>query len=125
MEFRNHSKNEVYPKNQKSRKIKLNDMKVTVLYGHPTDPAAFEKYYEEVHNPIALKMKGMSKMERTKFLPGPDGVAPAYYRMAELYFSSPEVMQQTYDSPEGQATSADLANFATGGVTMIVGMVTN
>lgn len=70
-------------------------MKVTVLYGHPVDPEAFEKYYTEVHGPIALAMKGLDKMEFTKFLPGSDGAAPAFYRMAELYFSTPENMQQT------------------------------
>ena len=34
-------------------------------------------------------------------------------------------MQETMASPEGQATSADLANFATGGVTMLIGVVEN
>ena len=100
-------------------------MKVTVLYGHPTDPEAFDKYYKETHTPIALQMKRMTRMEITKFLPGPDGAAPAFYQMAELYFASAEEMQQTFASPEGQAASADLANFATGGVTMLIGTVTN
>ncbi len=30
--------------------------KVTVLYKHPTDQKAFEKYYQETHTPIALKI---------------------------------------------------------------------
>ena len=33
-------------------------MRLTVLYGHPDDPAAFDKYYEEVHLPLAKKMQG-------------------------------------------------------------------
>jgi uncharacterized protein (TIGR02118 family) len=100
-------------------------IKATVLYGHPTDPEAFEKYYAETHTPIALSMKGVAKMELTKFLSAPDGGKPAYYRMAELYFAGPAEMQQSMGSPEGQATAADLANFATGGVTMIIGAVEN
>jgi len=98
-------------------------IKATVLYGHPTDPASFEKYYAETHIPIVSKAKGIAKAELTKMLPNPDGSAPAYYRMAELYFNSPSDMQQTMSSPEGQAMVADLANFATGGVTVITGIV--
>lgn len=100
-------------------------IKATVLYGHPTDSDAFEKYYAETHTPIALSMKGVDKMELTKFVSAPDGVKPAYYRMAELYFAGHAEMQQSMGSPEGKATAADLANFATGGVTMIIGAVEN
>lgn len=35
------------------------------------------------------------------------------------------VVVLTMESPEGKATSADLANFATGGVTFMFGMVEN
>jgi uncharacterized protein (TIGR02118 family) len=45
--------------------------------------------------------------------------------MAELYFTSPEQMQETMSSPEGQATVNDLSNFATGGVNVIVGITEN
>ena len=36
-------------------------IKATVLYGHPTDSDAFEKYYAETHTPIALSMKELIK----------------------------------------------------------------
>lgn len=98
-------------------------IKLTVLYGHPTDTAAFEDHYANTHLPKAAKMKGHSKLELTKFLSAPDGSKPAYYRMAEFWFSSPEAMQTAMGSPEGQATAADLANFATGGATLLVGSV--
>jgi len=100
-------------------------IKATVLYGHPTDTDAFEKYYAEKHTPIALSMKEVDKMEFTKFLLDPDGGKPAYYRMAELHFTGPAEMKQSIGSPEWQATAADLVNFATGGVTMIIGAVEN
>ena len=99
--------------------------KLTVLYGHPTSPEAFEKYYAETHLKVTNKVSGIDKMELTKFLPNPDGTAAPYYRMAELYFSSPEAMQQTLESPEGKTLAADLSNFATGGVTIIPGIVEN
>ena len=98
-------------------------MKVTVMYGHPKSPEQFENYYATVHMPIAATMKGLERLELTKFVAGPDGGAPAFYRMAEAYFSTQAQMEQCLASPEGKATVADLSNFATGGVTMIIGSV--
>jgi uncharacterized protein (TIGR02118 family) len=98
-------------------------IKLTVLYGHPTDIATFEDYYANTHLPKVAKMKGHTKAELTKFLSAPDGSKPEYYRMAEFWFSSPEALQATMGSPEGQATAGDLGNFATGGATLLVGTV--
>lgn len=97
--------------------------KVTVLYGHPTSPDDFEQYYENTHLPLAGKMKGVARIELTKFSAGPDGGRPAYYRMAELYFDTPAQLQETLGSPEGRATVDDLPNFATGGTTVVIGSV--
>ena len=98
-------------------------MKVTVLYGQPTNPDEYEKYYRDTHLPLVAKMKDVARAELTKFVAGPDGGKPAFYRMAELYFTTQAQMGQTLGSPEGQAAVADLANFATGGVTMVIGSV--
>ena len=100
-------------------------IKATVLYGHPTSPEAFEEYYSETHLPLVGKTQGIVKSELTTFLPNPDGTAAAYYRMAELYFAGPVEMQQAMGSPEGQAMAGDLSNFATGGATVIMGVVEN
>lgn len=101
-------------------------IKVTVLYGHPVDPDTFESYYFSTHFALLEKMKAaveILKAETTKFLPDPDGSKPPYYRMAELYFSDPEALQNALGSPEGIATTGDLANFASGGATILVGVV--
>ena len=98
-------------------------IKATVLYGHPADAEAFEKYYTETHHPLVLKTPGIVKFEYTKFLPMPDGTPGAYYRMAELYFAGQAEMQETLASAEGQVMAADLHNFATGGAMIIFGIV--
>ncbi len=98
-------------------------LKVTALFGHPASPESFETYYSETHLPLAAKTQGVLKLELTKFVPNPDESAPAYYRMAELYFKGSAEMQQALNSAEGKAMAADLANFATGGVTIIMGAV--
>ena len=98
-------------------------IKLTVLYGQPTDPAAFEKYYAETHLPIAGKMTGFTRLELSKALPGADGAKPVYYRMAEFWFESPAAMQACMASPETKATADDLKNFATGGVTLFASAI--
>jgi uncharacterized protein (TIGR02118 family) len=43
--------------------------------------------------------------------------------MAELYFDSPADLQQALASPDGKAMADDVANFASGGATVIVGTI--
>ena len=97
--------------------------KLTVLYGHPTDPAAFEKYYAEIHLPLADKITGYNRVELSKGLPGPDGSKPTFYRTAEFWFESTAALQTCFETPEGKVTASDLPNFATGGVTLFVSEV--
>ena len=73
-------------------------IKITLLYGHPLDPPAFERYYAKTHLPLAAKMNGVARLELTRFGPGPDGGRPAYYRMAELYFASEAQLQTALGS---------------------------
>jgi uncharacterized protein (TIGR02118 family) len=98
-------------------------IKVTVLYGHPTDPAVFERYDHQVHMPLATKLPNLLRYETAVILPNPDGSKPAYYRSFEAWYDSPEVMQASMASPEGQATVGDLANFASGGVTILASQI--
>jgi uncharacterized protein (TIGR02118 family) len=98
-------------------------VKLTVLYGHPKDPAEFERYYAQTHLPLAGKMTGQSRIELSKVVGAPGGGQPAFYRMANIYFDSPAQLDATMGSPEGKATADDLANFATGGVTLLVSEV--
>lgn len=102
-----------------------NPVKLTVLYGHPEDPAAFEEYYFSDHQLLAEKIKGVGRMELTKFKSNGSGEKPPYYRMAELYFSSEKAMEETLNSSEGKAAIDDIKNFATGGVTVIHGKAAN
>ena len=98
-------------------------IKLTVLYGHPADPAAFEKYYREVHFPIAAKIPGVTRWELTRLTGAADGGRPAFYRMTELYFPDLAAMEKSLNSPEGAAALEDLPKFASGGVTTLVGRV--
>jgi uncharacterized protein (TIGR02118 family) len=49
-----------------------------------------------------------------------DGSKPPYYLLAELSFPSQDAMNAALASPEAQAATGDVPNFATGGVTIFV-----
>ncbi len=98
-------------------------IKLTVLYGQPKDPAAFEHYYLNTHTALALKVKGVRRFEIAKVVGTADGSPSPYYRIADLYFDSAEQMQQSLGSQEGQAAAADIANFASGGATLLISEV--
>jgi uncharacterized protein (TIGR02118 family) len=97
--------------------------KVTVLYKHPDDTVFFENYFKEHHLPMAESMPGVSRIEITKFHGAADDSEPKYYRMAEIFFMSRAVMEETMGSPEGQATINDLHNLTGTGVDVILGSV--
>ncbi len=97
--------------------------KLTVLYGHPTDPEEFERYHHEIHLPLVNEIEGMARMEHGRFLSNADGSEPDFYRIFEAWFDSPEELHDVFASPAGEATWADLPNFATGGVTLQISEV--
>jgi uncharacterized protein (TIGR02118 family) len=94
--------------------------KVIAMYKRPVDPAAFDRYYYATHVPIAKKIPGLRHYEVTS---GPvttlDGPSP-YHLVALLSFDSLAAIQAALGTPEGQATAADLGNFATGGVDLYI-----
>jgi uncharacterized protein (TIGR02118 family) len=98
-------------------------VKLTVLYGQPKDPDAFERYYLDTHTPIALQVKGVRRFEIARVVGTADGSPSPFYRIADLYFDSAKHMQECLASKEGQAAAGDFANFASGGVTMLIAEV--
>ena len=94
---------------------------LTALYQHPSDPAAFDKHYREVHAPLAAKLPGLSNFTMTWCAPDADGKQPTYHLIAVLRAESKAAMDQALAGPAGAAAVADLANFAGAGVEMIFG----
>jgi len=95
--------------------------RLSVLYGVPTDPRAFDAYYRKFHIPIAARMKGLTRWTITPILQPTDGTTVPYHMIADLYAPSQEQMQAILDSPEGRAAREDLDNFVTGGATFLNG----
>jgi uncharacterized protein (TIGR02118 family) len=96
-------------------------VKLTVLYGQPQDPRAFDRHYQQVHAPLALKFPGLKGFTTDKPMTlNPQEQSP-YYLIATLYWENMQAFQEALQSSEGQAAAADLQNFATGGATLLVG----
>lgn len=67
----------------------------------------FEKHYAEVHAVLAAKVPNLKKILLTRTPDGFAGGAPAFYRVAEMYFESPEAMAASAESEEWHAMHAD------------------
>jgi uncharacterized protein (TIGR02118 family) len=93
--------------------------RLTVLYGHPLDPNEFDRYYHQIHIPIARRMKGLKGWTIGKCESAIPGQPPPYYMIVGLYADSRAELEAIIASPEGQATIADVHRFATGGFTFM------
>ena len=95
--------------------------KLFAVYQQPKDPAAFDSYYYGKHVPLAKTIPGLKSYEVTTGdvmgMAGKHGV----YLVAILEFESMEAIGAAMGSPQGQATAADLANFASAGVDVMMG----
>jgi uncharacterized protein (TIGR02118 family) len=87
-------------------------VKLVVAYGAPDDPAGFDDYYAATHAPLAEKIPNLRRFEAGKVLGTPDGSAAPYYFLAELWFEDVDELQAS--------AGADVANFATGGATLMI-----
>lgn len=97
-------------------------VRLVVLYGHPTDTAAFDAYYADTHAPLAERIPNLERFEVGE-VSTTDGSEPPYYLMAELCFENMERLQESMSSEEGKAATDDIPNFATGGATVFVSEV--
>ena len=93
--------------------------RLTVLYGHPSDPEAFDRYYHQVHIPLARRMKGLKGWTIGTCQPVAAGEKPPYYMIVGLYTDTRADMEAILESPEGKAAVADVPKFATGGCTFL------
>jgi uncharacterized protein (TIGR02118 family) len=100
----------------------------TVLYNHPKDTAAFERYYKSTHLPLVVanqKEIGFVRTDFTKFVSTPDGKKPPFYRQAELYFNSIDDLKKGITTPGFKQVADDLPKFATRGLIGLIARTTN
>lgn len=93
--------------------------RMTILYRRPADPEAFRRYYYDTHIPLARRMRGLTGWNLSWV--GAEDPRSPWLLVAELYADSADAMDAVLASPEGQASSADLAHFDTAGVEFLRG----
>jgi len=84
----------------------------------PTDPDRFRNYYESTHIPLVAKMPGLRDYRYGFDVTARGGESP-YFCVFEADFDDAAGMRAAQESSEGQATRADVANYATGGVIVL------
>jgi len=114
------------PDRQFSEGDEVAEARITVMYPHPKDVAAFEKAYADEHIPMAVPVftkLGATRAVLTKVTGSPMG-APAFYRVAEIYFPTLQALQAAAMSAETQKVVAHAFEISTGGPpTMLIGEV--
>ncbi|MCU7374053.1 EthD family reductase [Paucibacter sp. O1-1] len=94
--------------------------KLVALYKKPADAAAFDVHYHAIHVPLAKTIAGLRRYEVSSGpVMTPQGESPLHLA-AILSFDSLAALQAAMASPQGQATAADLANFAQAGVDLLI-----
>jgi uncharacterized protein (TIGR02118 family) len=92
--------------------------RLLVLYPPPTDPQAFREYYEDHHLPIAARLPGLRAF-RWGFDVAAPGADTPYFCVFEADFDDAAALDAALGSPEGEATAADVPNYATGGAVLL------
>ncbi|KAA1394343.1 EthD family reductase [Aeromicrobium ginsengisoli] len=95
--------------------------RITVQYGVPADPEAFEQHYTEVHVPLASTLPGLRRFVRSH--PRAMG-GDAPYFVAELWFDDADALKTALKSPEMAKTAADAQTFDVASMTTFTGEVT-
>ncbi len=94
-------------------------VKLVAMYGKPRDPAHFDRYYREVHVPLAKRIPGLKRFTIHNVLGSPQEGEPPYYCLTEVYWKDLGTARKALASAAGQASYNDVPNYATGGVTFV------
>ena len=94
--------------------------KVIVIYGTPPDMEEFDRYYHDVHVPLAMKVPGVTKFEMSRgpiLSPAGD---PKVHMIGMLHFEDMDSLQSALASPEGKAAAADAEKLMVPGSALLI-----
>ena len=86
---------------------------MVVLYRRPDlGEAEFQAYLRDVHGPMAEAIPDLLHYTQNFVAEDPMREHPGWDAIVELFWADRETMEAAWASPEGQAATADLAEFA-------------
>lgn len=83
--------------------------KVIVIYEEPKDKDGFEKYYFDVHIPLASKIPNLKNSAINRVVEGMN-TDQNVYLVTELEFEDRDTLHQAMTSPQGQEVQRDVVN---------------
>jgi uncharacterized protein (TIGR02118 family) len=92
--------------------------KLIALYHPPEDPRQFRDHLQNVHLPLVSVFPGLRAMRVGFEVAGAARISP-YFAVVECDFDDEASMNAALASPQGEAASADVPNYAATGVTII------
>jgi len=98
-------------------------VKITITFGPPTDPEAFERHYVGTHVPLVEALPGLRAYEYGRALTNFDGSPPDAFWVVSLAFDDDAAMRASFASSAGQRTIDDMPNFITGTMSSVVSEV--
>jgi uncharacterized protein (TIGR02118 family) len=98
-------------------------VKITITFGPPQDPGAFERHYVSTHAPLVEALPGLRAYEYGRALTNFDGSPPDAFWVVSLTFDDEAAMHAAFASPAGQKTVDDMPNFITGTMASVVSEV--
>ena len=95
-------------------------IRVVALHNPPVELSSYDDYYVNVHMPLVQRVPGVRNIRFGKVLRAADGGEPPYFLVSDVYFDDEEALQRALASPEMAEAFADVPNFATGGVSIMI-----
>jgi uncharacterized protein (TIGR02118 family) len=92
--------------------------RLLVLYPPPKDPDHFRRHYEDTHLPLVARLPGL-RGHRHSFDVAASGGESPYFCVFEADFDDAAAYHAAMASPAGEATRADVPNYASGGAVVL------
>ena len=77
-----------------------------------TSAVEFERYFKEVHEPLAKNIPGLKRYVHNFVVDDARRKRPEWDAIIELYFDDRASMESAWESAQGRASTDDLAVFA-------------
>jgi uncharacterized protein (TIGR02118 family) len=95
-------------------------IRVLALHNTPVELSSYDDYYVNVHMPLVQRVPGVRNIRFGRVVRAADGGPPPYFLISDVYFDDEESLRIALESPEMAEAFADVPNFATGGVTIMI-----